>query len=148
MKRFLALVTAVYTVAISMLSLFTLCMKYFDMPFEAAGAAEETNLKVLLLVTLAVAVMLLYEHVTRNSEFFDRFAADFIMRFVIAYLAAFFGGVWANIIPFTLWMALLCVVFTCICVLAAYLLAYLTVSEYAETINRQLHSRKKQEKDR
>lgn len=147
MKRFLALVTAVYTTAISLLSLFTWLMKHLDRP-PAPGAGEETNLKILLLVILAVAVMLFYEHITRNSEFFDHFAADFAMRFVIAYLASFFGGVWTNIIPFTVWMALLCIVFTCICVLVAYLLAYLTVSEYADTINRQLHAKKKSAKGR
>ena len=147
MKRFLMLVTSVYTVAITLLSLFTWCMKRFGESPQASGAAEETNLKVLLLAVLTVAAMLLYEHATRNMDAFDRFGADFAVRFVIAYLGSFFGGAWAGIIPFTGWMALLCVVFTFICVLVTYLLTFLTVSEYAETINRQLHTRRKYPKN-
>lgn len=148
MKRFLMLVTSVYTVAVTLLSLFSWFMKRFGESPQTSGAAEETNLKVLLLAVLTVAAMLLYEHVTRNVDAFDRFAADFAARFVIAYLGSFFGGVWTGIIPFAGWMALLCVVFTCICVLVTYLLTFLTVSEYAETINRQLHTRGKPSKNK
>lgn len=147
MKRFLMLTTSVYTVAVTLLSLFTWFMKRFGEPPQASGAAEETNLKILLLTVLTVAAMLLYERITRDVDAFDRFVGDFAARFMIAYLSSFFGGVWAGIIPFTGWMALLCVVFTFICVLVTYLLTFLTVSEYAETINRQLHTRRKYPKN-
>ena len=141
MKRFFTMLTTAYTLTIIFFSAGSLISKRFLNYSSGKQSPEFINIKIFILVSIAILCMMLYEKFLMDYRLFSYIAADFSIRFLIAFAVAYLGGVGTQIIRHSPVMMLMAALTIFIVVLITYPITYLSISMYASKINRRIRDK-------